>query len=165
MDKDTVKVLCRCLLLWKGLESLNLSSCMIAEESCEDIIHSLTFDHEELKVLKLRNNDLGLAGVVKLLDFIKNKVNLELLDLSGNQFHPKSNEVGNITEALKQMGKSGALCELEDMEEIEDENSDLEKDVDSELENDVNSLQGDQAQGPPRFNSFMNANYRTSYEF
>ncbi|KAL4253488.1 Leucine-rich repeat domain superfamily protein [Abortiporus biennis] len=104
----------------KDLQYLDLSSCLLEEDGCEEIIAALDAQtYPKLKRLNLNGNSFSEAHYAALKDAITHKLSaLKVLNLVDNEDLEDSDTVDSIKELLE--GRGGRLI-LEDEDETEEE--------------------------------------------
>jgi len=117
------------------LATLNFGDCLIRSKGAEFLAKSLATGHPHLKEVYMDHGEIHLNAALLLINSLKSKTNLKVLDLNGNQFGEDGcTEVKGI---LTGAGKKSVLQSLSDDEgepDSEEEESEEEEEEDEEEE-------------------------------
>lgn len=120
------------------LESINFGDCLIKTPGAIAIAQALKEGHNELKEVNLGYNELTLEGGCAVVEAVKDKPLLELLELDGNKFGAEG--VEKLESLMDAAGKLDKLCAFSDDEGGDEEEED---DDDEEPKDDDDQEAGD----------------------
>ncbi|KAJ3069167.1 hypothetical protein HDU98_007748 [Podochytrium sp. JEL0797] len=133
--KPGSKSLARALPSWPHLRHLNIGDCLLGKSGSKTFMKSL---HPpcapKLETLIFTFNEMDLEGAKLVPGMLANKVKLHTLWLNGNVFDAEEEVVDLIRGVMRGHGHVDGLDELEDMEEVD---SDAEEEEESEEEVEV----------------------------
>ncbi|XP_049789716.1 ran GTPase-activating protein 1 isoform X2 [Schistocerca nitens] len=112
------------------LEEINLGDCLLKTKGATLLATALKKGHLLLKEVHLGYNEIGAKGGLALAEAMRNKGNLKILVLQGNQFGDQGRQ--ELQSELKHSGRIGALGSLSEDEDEEEEDDDDEDKEDSE---------------------------------
>lgn len=110
------------------LEVLNLGDCLVKTAGAKALSRAIRNGHSSLKEVNLGYNDINLSGGLAIVEALRDKPLLELLELDGNKFGTTG--VNQLEAAMETAGKIDKLCAFSD-----DEGSSADGDEDEEEEN------------------------------
>ncbi|XP_049953322.1 ran GTPase-activating protein 1 isoform X2 [Schistocerca serialis cubense] len=114
------------------LEEINLGDCLLKTKGAILLATALKKGHLLLKEVHLGYNEIGAKGGLALAEAMRNKGNLKILVLQGNQFGDQGRQ--ELQSELKHSGRIGALGSLSEDEDEEEEDDEDEDKEDSESE-------------------------------
>lgn len=101
------------------LETINFGDCLIKTPGAVAIAQALKEGHNELKEVNLGYNELTLDGGIAVVEALKDKPLLELLELDGNKFGAEG--VDKLEALMDTAGKLDKLCAFSDDEGCEED--------------------------------------------
>ncbi|KAH9374142.1 hypothetical protein HPB48_005411 [Haemaphysalis longicornis] len=94
------------------LESINFGDCLIKTPGAIAIAQALKEGHNELKAMNLGYNELTLEGGCAVVEAVKDKPLLELLELDGNKFGAEGSGETGVTDGRR--GKAGQALRFQE---------------------------------------------------
>lgn len=114
------------------LEVINFGDCLIKTPGAVAIARALREGHNELKEVHLGYNELTLDGGLAVVEALKDKPLLELLELDGNRFGAEG--VDKLEALMDTAGKLDKLCAFSDDEGCDEDEEDDEAPEDDDQE-------------------------------
>ena len=127
------EALASALTEWKDIKILNIGECLLRPKGAASIFKVLTEGHALLERLYLSFNEIDQETAELIPAMLKNKKDLILLELNGNEFNPEGRVVKDIQDILRAHDHGDALDELDEME-YESEEEEEEEEIESEPE-------------------------------
>ncbi|KAJ3007198.1 UNVERIFIED_CONTAM: hypothetical protein HDU68_003646 [Siphonaria sp. JEL0065] len=145
--KQGSKALAKSLPSWPKLRILNIGDCLLGKSGSKTFFKALAPPQSPLlETLIFTFNEMDLDGAKLIPAALANKPKLSTLHLNGNTFDGEEDVVGEIRGILRSNGHVDGLDELEDMEEPDSDAEEEEDDDDEEVvakdkkEDDVDAL-------------------------
>jgi len=117
------KAIAKCLPSLRNLETLNVGDCLLKNSGALALAPELAADMPNLKEVIASFNEIRIEGALALTKSMKNKNNLTLLNLDGNQLGEQTDD---IEELMSSFGRIDALAPFDDNEDPDSEDEDEE---------------------------------------
>ena len=142
------------------LEVLNLGDCLLGTEGARHIAYAVKDGHPNLKEWMMDSNEIRAAGGFAILDAIKNKSNIQKLEIGTNQFGAEA--CGRLMKKLAEINKRHVMEEIEDDEEPDDEDETIDPDGDDDEEDDDDDVEGGDDDGENKVQNMASFSFASS---
>jgi len=120
------KAIAECLPYLQKLQTLNVGDCLLKNEGAMALAPALAVEMPCLKEVIMSFNEIQIEGALAVTASMKNKTNLKMFNLDGNQLGEQTDEVEDL------MSSFGRIDALTPFEENEDPDTDEEDDDDDD---------------------------------
>lgn len=131
------KAIAKCLPHLRNLETLNVGDCLLKNGGAIALAPALAVEMPSLKEVIMSFNEIRIEGALAIAGSMKNKENLKLLNLDGNQL---GDQTEDVEELMSSLGRIDALAPFDDNE---DPDSDEEGEDDDEEDESINNEKSD----------------------
>lgn len=101
---------------WPLLKTLDVGDCLIGPNGSKALIRALSDGHTNLEKLNLSYNEIDTDTAALLPGLLRNKINLNSIDLDGNAFDPEGQVVEECLEILRSHGHPDAMDMFDEMD-------------------------------------------------
>merc|ERR1712002_298938 len=131
------KAIAKCLQNLKNLQTLNVGDCLLKNGGALALAPALAVEMPSLKEVIMSFNEIRIEGALAIAGSMKNKNNLTLLNLDGNQ-------LGDQTEVVEELMSSlGRIDTLAPFDDNEDPDSDEDGEDDDAEDKSINNEKSD----------------------
>jgi len=134
------KAIGMCLSSLRNLETLNVGDCLLKNSGALALAPELAADMPKLKEVIMSFNEIRIEGALAVTKSMKNKNNLSLLNLDGNQL---GDQTEDIEELMGSFGRIEALAPFDDNEDPDSEEEEEDEDGDTSINNNHNDSADD----------------------
>lgn len=123
------KAIAKCLPNLKNLRTLNVGDCLLKNSGALALAPALAVEMPNLKEVIMSFNEIRIEGALAIAGSMKNKVNLETLNLDGNQLGEQTED---IEELMSSFGRIDTLAPFDDNEDPDSDEGEDDDDEDGD---------------------------------